>query len=63
MDVKSQHQSQHKKMKDGSGTLRLEARLMMDRCRSLFLCAGVNSGSVAARSAQGGTHAKHLAES
>lgn len=27
---------------------------MMDRCRSLFLCAGVNSGSVAARSASGG---------
>lgn len=31
-------------------TLRLDARLMMERWRSLFLCAGVSSGSVAALS-------------
>lgn len=32
-------------------TLRLEAKLMIDRWRSLFLCAGVNSGREAALSA------------
>lgn len=31
-------------------TLRLEAKLMIDRWRSLFLCAGVNSGREAALS-------------
>ena len=31
-------------------TLRLEAKLMMDRWRSLFLCAGVSSGREAALS-------------
>lgn len=38
------------KRKGGTGTLRLDARLMMDRWRSLFLCAGVNSGREAALS-------------
>lgn len=33
-----------------TSTLRLDARLMMDRWRSLFLCAGVNSGREAALS-------------
>lgn len=32
-------------------TLRLEAKLMIERWRSLFLCAGVNSGREAALSA------------
>lgn len=38
------------KRKEWPSTLRLEARLMMDRWRSLFLCAGVNSGREAALS-------------
>lgn len=37
-------------------TLRLDARLMMDRWRSLFRCAGVNSGREAALSAAADTH-------
>lgn len=36
-------------------TLTLEAKLMIDRWRSLFLCAGVNSGREAALSTAAGT--------